>query len=116
MAWVGRFDASYLWQRLQGRQVDTKKSSLEVRLMKSDFPNSGIMFVNDRQRPDSKDPDRKGSADITCPNCDKRFQTWISGWLKTGKSGAKFLSLSFKAKDKPAAAASTTDDGWDFES
>jgi hypothetical protein len=116
MSWVGRFDAEYLWARLHGQHVNNNQLSDEVRIMTGDFPNSGIMFKNDRQRSDSKDPDRTGSADLTCPHCQKRFQTFVSGWLKTGRSGAKFLSLSFRPKDSaPATAAASTADNDDLD-
>ena len=58
---------------------------------------TGAVYKNDRQREGTKDPDRTGSCEID------GIQYWISGWLKTSKSGDKFLSLSFKRKDKQPA-------------
>jgi hypothetical protein len=54
--------------------------------------NSGSLFVNDRKEKENH-PDSKGSAMI-----DGR-EYWVSAWRKAGKSGQKFLSLAFKAKD-----------------
>jgi hypothetical protein len=82
-----------------------------------DYPNSGIMFRDDRKRID-RDRDYKGSADITCPDCGNRFQMWLSGWIKNGRRG-KFLSLAFKpmeARPEPDLENAPPDDedGLDF--
>jgi hypothetical protein len=73
-----------------------------------DWPNSGIMFRDDRKRND-RDRDYKGSADITCPDCGSRFQMWISGWIKQGRRG-KFLSLSFLAKNQDRRESEVVED------
>ena len=80
--------------------------------MAGDFPNSGILFANDRKREGGRDADRTGSGDIECPHCRRRFQFFINGWLKVGKTGSKFLSLSFKPKDgaRRAQSAAAGDD------
>ena len=62
-----------------------------------DYPNSGILFRNDNKQSD-RQPDYRGEADLTCPDCGNRFPAWQSGWIKNGKLG-KFLSLSFKPKE-----------------
>ena len=62
-----------------------------------DYPNNGILFRE--TEPKGNAPrDYKGTADIECPHCGARFQTWLSAWIKAGRKG-KFMSLSFKAKD-----------------
>jgi hypothetical protein len=67
-----------------------------------DYPNSGILFKNDRKRTD-KDPGFTGNGDLECPHCASRFQFFINGWLKEGRKG-KFFSFSFKPKgDAPTA-------------
>ena len=53
---------------------------------------SGTLFKNDKQGVEAR-PDRTGSCLIG------GREYWISGWIKEGKSGQQFLSLSFKAKD-----------------
>lgn len=73
----------------------------------SEYPNSGAIFQNNRQRPGTKDPDRNGAVDITCPKCNHESSYWISGWLKEGKKG-KFMSLAFKAKDADLGAYKPT--------
>ena len=81
-----------------------------------DWPNSGIMFRDDRKRND-RDRDYKGSADIACPDCGSRFQMLLSGRIKNGRL-RKFLSLAFKPK-KPLPEpdlenAPPDDDSLDF--
>ena len=57
--------------------------------------NSGTLFINDRKTDkNSKLPDRKGDAIINGQ------PMWISGWLKDGKNGTQFLSLSFTPKEE----------------
>ena len=53
---------------------------------------SGSVFVNERKRPGSNQPDRNGTAKID--GVDYR----VSGWLKDGKKGT-FLSMSFERMD-----------------
>ena len=77
----------------------------------NDYPNSGILFVNDRQRGGTKDPDRTGNGEIECPHCRKRISFFVNAWLKVGRSGAKFLSLSFKPKDPGASRTAASADG-----
>lgn len=65
---------------MQGNDMDKK------------YDNSGAIFVNDRKEKDTH-PDRSGSAMID------GVEYWVSGWIKNGKSGKPFMSLSFKKKD-----------------
>ncbi|MGO9605660.1 MAG: hypothetical protein ACLQAT_20120 [Candidatus Binataceae bacterium] len=83
---------------------------------KRDYPNSGILFENDRKR-DERDRTHQGSADVDCPHCGVRSQFWLSAWVKEGRKG-KFLSLAFKLKpplpdDGRASAAAGADDDLD---
>lgn len=55
--------------------------------------NSGAMFVNDKKESETH-PDRKGSAMIDGK------QYWVSGWVNTSKTGNKYMSLKFTAKDE----------------
>ncbi len=55
--------------------------------------NSGAMFVNDKKESETH-PDRKGSALID----GKEY--WVSGWVNTSKTGTKYMSLKFSAKDE----------------
>jgi len=66
--------------------------------MASKYPNSGTLGKNEKQRPDSKDPNLSGQAEID------GVEYWLSGWTKTGRDGSKFISIAFKPKQ---AAQST---------
>ncbi len=78
-----------------------------------DYPNSGILFKNDRRRND-RDPEYAGSGDITCPRCNARFQFWLNAWVKAARTGAKFFSVSFKPKNSRSQAAATAVDNDDI--
>ena len=54
--------------------------------------NSGSLFKNDKKTTD-KHPDYKGTVMVN------GVEYWISSWLKTGKSGVKFMSLAFTPKE-----------------
>ena len=62
--------------------------------------NSGVLFKNDKKESE-KHPDYKGN--ITVGGQDY----WLSAWIKEGKDGSKFMSLSVKAKDQKEAKAPT---------
>jgi hypothetical protein len=68
--------------------------------MDYDNTNRGALFRNEDKNPnDDKDRDYSGSLNI------EGAEYWISGYVRTSKSGRKFLSLSVKsknAKPKPA--------------
>jgi hypothetical protein len=76
--------------------------------------NSGTLFVNDKKTdPKSSLPDRKGDGVINGQ------KVWISGWLKDGKNGTQFLSLSFTPKEEGGSKtetkpASSSSDGAPF--
>lgn len=63
--------------------------------MATEYPNSGALFKADpaKKAENPKRPDYEGSAEID------GVQYWISAWLKEGKAGMKFMSLSFKPKE-----------------
>src|SRR5262249_44298396 len=67
--------------------------------MDYDNTNRGALFRNDDKDPnDDRDRDYSGTLDV------EGTEYWISGWVRTSKSGRKFLSLSVKPKqDKPPA-------------
>ena len=52
---------------------------------------NGSLFKNDRKEKETH-PDYKGSALID------GVEYWMSSWLKTGKNGTKFMSMSFTPK------------------
>ncbi len=86
------------------------------------YPNSGILFKNDRKNDNVKAPDYKGDFNlaVTCPNCQHNFTFtgWLSAWIKQGAK-AKFMSLALKLKDQrqasePAAQGNDADDSAPF--
>ena len=62
-----------------------------------DNTNSGAIFVNNKKTTDNH-PDRTGSLNV------EGVEYWIKGWLKTSKTGDKFMSLSVARKEQPQAA------------
>lgn len=62
-----------------------------------DNTDRGALFRNDKKETDNH-PDYKGSVNAG------GVDYWVSGWIKESKAGAKYLSLSVKAKE-PAQAA-----------
>lgn len=66
-----------------------------------DNTNRGALFKNDKKETDGH-PDYKGSINVG------GVDYWLSAWIKTSKGGAKYMSLSVKAKEgaaEPAKAA-----------
>ena len=57
---------------------------------------SGALFRNDRKESEQH-PDYNGNAKIN------NIDYWLNGWIKQTKTGAKYLSLSFKRKEVGAA-------------
>lgn len=66
--------------------------------------NTGSLFLNDRKT-ETKHPDYTGKAVIN----NKPY--WVSAWVKVGKSGKKFISISvqepFKKEEKLVNAGCT---------
>lgn len=67
---------------------------------KKSYPNSGIMFRDDRKASD-KDRDYRGELNVN------GVEYWVSGWVKEGQRG-KFLSLAIKPKDERTADKKST--------
>jgi len=70
--------------------------------MTYDNTNRGVLFHNNKKTKDSA-PDRTGTINVE----GKEYK--LAGWLKTGKSGVAFLSLSVQpaeAKEPQADQAS----------
>ena len=59
--------------------------------------NRGALWKNDR-RDDDKFPHYKGSLNV------EGVDFWISAWLKEGKDGTKFMSLSIKNKSAESSS------------
>jgi hypothetical protein len=56
------------------------------------YPNSGILFRNDKKQPGDNLPDYRGTAEVDGTSWE------VSGWIKPSKKDPKkkFMSLSFK--------------------
>lgn len=88
--------------------------------MKSfDNTNTGTLSRNDRQRPDSRDPEFTGHINVG------GVEYWLSAWVKTAgpnakKPGSKFFSLAIRPKDGmpdrkpvPKDVDYPTEDNWE---
>ena len=62
--------------------------------MEYDQTNRGVLFKNDRKTEGDKKPEYTGSLNVD------GVEFFLDAWLKVGKSGAKFMSVSVKRKDK----------------
>lgn len=71
--------------------------------------NTGTLFLNDRKT-ETKHPDYTGKAVIN----NKPY--WVSAWIKVGKSGKRFISISvqepFKKQERPETTQETYDEGY----
>ena len=85
--------------------------------MEYDKSNRGVLFRNDRKVEGDKKPEYTGSLNVD------GVEFFLDAWLKVGKSGAKFMSVSIKRKDKqpdqqaprPAPAAKPAPAGSGFD-
>ena len=64
-----------------------------------DNNNRGVLFKNDRKTEGDKKPEYTGSLNVD------GVEFFLDAWLKVGKSGVKFMSVSVKRKDKQTTAA-----------
>lgn len=64
-----------------------------------DNTNRGVLFKNDRKVEGDKKPEYTGSLNVD------GVEFFLDAWLKAGKSGVKFMSVSVKRKDKQATQA-----------
>jgi hypothetical protein len=62
-----------------------------------EYSNSGTLF-REEKKTKLTSPDYKGQATLDCPHCARTIEVRLSGWLKTARTGVKFLSLSFRSK------------------
>lgn len=79
--------------------------------MEYDNTNRGTLFKNEKKESDSH-ADYNGSINI------EGEEYWLNAWIKTSKSGSKFMSLSVKQKQaratKPASRPSSDDSDLPF--
>jgi hypothetical protein len=108
--WCGWFDPKSLWARRNSKLV--AKTETIANMADRDFPNSGILFRNDRKREGSHDPDYKGTCDVQC-ECGRRFTRKLAGWIKQGRNG-KFLTVRLKPRSEGDDAQAAADDDAHF--
>ena len=60
----------------------------------------GSLFKNDRKEKETH-PDYTGTCQI------QGVEYYMNAWVKEAKSGKKYFSFSFKAKDAPVQTANT---------
>ena len=58
-----------------------------------DNTNRGALFKNDKKTQDTH-PEYTGSLNVN------GVDHWLSGWIKEGKNGSKFFSLSIRPKQE----------------
>jgi hypothetical protein len=66
-----------------------------------DNTNRSALFKN-TEKEDPKHADYRGEINVAGD------EFWLKGWVKTSKKGTKFLSLSLKPKQAPAAKPQST--------
>lgn len=79
-------------------------------MQKKEFDDrlKGVLFKSDRKE---KPTDRDYHGEFTDS---AGAEYWISGWAKTSKKGAKFLSLAFKLKNETPKRAPEFNDEISF--
>jgi len=82
----------------------------------SDFDNtnSGALHKNDRKSTPTQ-PDYKGDAAPVCVHCGAKQDFWLSAWIKTARSGKKWMSIAFQAKDDPRDKQADNNGSTDFD-
>ena len=60
-----------------------------------DNNNQGALFKNDKKN-NAKQPHYTGSAEIN------KVEYWVSAWIKTARSGQKYMSMAYTPKEEPA--------------
>jgi hypothetical protein len=60
--------------------------------MSFDNTNHGALFKNDRREKDT-DADYRGTINVGGVEC------WLNAWIKTSKTGEKYMSLSVRPKE-----------------
>lgn len=72
-------------------------------MSKQQKDNSGVLFVNHERKTD-KHPSMKGSCRVD------GFDYWLSAWTNNSEEGGKYLSLSFKPKERKSIQEKIEDD------
>jgi hypothetical protein len=78
-----------------------------------EYPNSGILFRNDKKKTD-KHPSHRGDVQVTCSHCGAVNEFWLSAWVKEGRKG-KFFSLSFRSKEASESTSAPAHNNQDLE-
>lgn len=68
-----------------------------------DNRNKGALFRNDKEGGNPDWPDFRGSVNV------EGKDYWLSGWKKTSKAGASYLSLAVKPKETKKVGERTVD-------
>jgi uncharacterized protein (DUF736 family) len=71
-----------------------------------DNTNSGALFRNE-EKSEERHPDYRGSLNVG------GTEYWISSWLKTAKTGKKYMSLSVQPKQPAKASPKSREPGED---
>jgi len=82
-----------------GMTMRDQQEETSVQKKKFDDTNRGALFNESHNKQKADDRDYAGTLNV------EGREYWLSGWVKTSKAGKKFLSISVKAKNEPAAQA-----------
>ena len=89
-----------------GRCFYSPSNQQETTMADFDNTNRGVLFNERDKKTGDNDRDCGGSINVN------GTEFWLSAWIKTSKAGAKYMSLSVKAKpaDTPSRPIATPSD------
>ena len=102
--WTERFGAPAEPMPLRDSTIGNHQM---LKTKKFDETNRGALFKNKDKTQDT-DRDYSGTININGE------EFWLSAWIKTSKAGNKFMSLSVKQKEQPAAEKIPLNDSIEF--
>ena len=69
--------------------------------MTNNNPDTGTLFRAEKKS--DRHPDYSGTLDFCCTHCGTVTRRRLAAWIRTARTGAKFLSLSFKPAQQATA-------------
>lgn len=65
--------------------------------------NQGVLFKNDKEGKEKR-PDYKGTINVN------GTEYWLAAWIKSSKSGSKYMSLAVQPKQAKGSKQAPADD------